>query len=157
MRLRKISQKAPQKVSSNLNAYFSSSTCKADEWILCLFATFLAQSVHDSTIKVYLSGVRFSMWRRGSLLYSCQDEGIQDRPLLQGAEIHIGLGVYSLYAVRDMMAYLVKQAHVSASRWLLPALHTSHGLVETDIVSSWHARELFEPQLSHRCSNSDYP
>ena len=36
----------------------SGSPCPADEWTLCLFATFLAQSVHHSTIKVYLSGVR---------------------------------------------------------------------------------------------------
>ena len=36
----------------------SGSPCPADEWTLCLFATFLARFVHHSTIKVYLSGVR---------------------------------------------------------------------------------------------------
>ena len=32
--------------------------CPADEWTLCLFATFLASTVQHSTIKVYLSAVR---------------------------------------------------------------------------------------------------
>ena len=36
----------------------SGSPCPADEWTLCLFATFLASSVQHSTIKVYLSAVR---------------------------------------------------------------------------------------------------
>lgn len=34
------------------------SPCPADEWTLCLFATFLAQSIRHSSIKVYLSAVR---------------------------------------------------------------------------------------------------
>ena len=38
--------------------HLSGSPCPADEWTLCLFATFLAPSVHPSTIKVYLSGVQ---------------------------------------------------------------------------------------------------
>ena len=38
--------------------YQSGSPCPADEWTLCLFATFLASSVQHSTIKVYLSAVR---------------------------------------------------------------------------------------------------
>ena len=36
----------------------SGSPCPADEWTLCLFATFLARFVPHSTIKVYLSGIR---------------------------------------------------------------------------------------------------
>ena len=40
------------------NLHLSGSPCLANDWTLCLFATFLAQSVHHSTIKVYLSGVR---------------------------------------------------------------------------------------------------
>ena len=36
----------------------SGSPCPADEWTLCLFATFLASSVQHSTIEVYLSAVR---------------------------------------------------------------------------------------------------
>ena len=36
----------------------SGSPCPADEWTLCLFATFLASAVQHSTIKVYLSAVR---------------------------------------------------------------------------------------------------
>lgn len=36
----------------------SGSPCPTDEWILCLFATFLARFGHHSTIKVYLSCVR---------------------------------------------------------------------------------------------------
>ena len=36
----------------------SGSPCPADEWTLCLFATFLARSVQHTTIKVYLSAVR---------------------------------------------------------------------------------------------------
>ena len=36
----------------------SGSPCPAEEWTLCLFATFLASSVQHSTIKVYLSAVR---------------------------------------------------------------------------------------------------
>ena len=36
----------------------SGSPCPTDEWTLCLFATFLANTVQHSTIKVYLSGVR---------------------------------------------------------------------------------------------------
>ena len=36
----------------------SGSPCPADEWTLCLFATFLAGSLQHSSIKVYLSGVR---------------------------------------------------------------------------------------------------
>jgi len=32
--------------------------CPADEWTLCLFATFLAKRIQHSSIKVYLSGVR---------------------------------------------------------------------------------------------------
>lgn len=36
----------------------SGSPCPADEWTLCLFATFLANTVQYSTIKVYLSAVR---------------------------------------------------------------------------------------------------
>ena len=36
----------------------SGSPCPANEWTLCLFATFLASSVQHSTIKVYLSAVR---------------------------------------------------------------------------------------------------
>ena len=35
----------------------SGSPCPADEWTLCLFATFLSSSVQHSTIKVYLSAV----------------------------------------------------------------------------------------------------
>ena len=34
------------------------SPCPAEEWTLCLFATFLASSIQQSTIKVYLSAVR---------------------------------------------------------------------------------------------------
>ena len=34
------------------------SPCPADEWTLCLFATFLANRIQHSSIKVYLSGVR---------------------------------------------------------------------------------------------------
>ena len=34
------------------------SPCPADEWTICLFATFLAGSLQHSSIKVYLSGVR---------------------------------------------------------------------------------------------------
>ena len=34
------------------------SPCPTDEWTLCLFATFLANTVKHSTIKVYLSAVR---------------------------------------------------------------------------------------------------
>lgn len=36
----------------------SGSPCPADEWTLCLFATFLAGFKHHPSIKVYLSGVR---------------------------------------------------------------------------------------------------
>ena len=36
----------------------SGSPCLADEWTLCLFATFLAASVQHFSIKVYLSAVR---------------------------------------------------------------------------------------------------
>ena len=36
----------------------SGSPCPTDEWTLCLFATFLANAVQHSTIKVYLSAVR---------------------------------------------------------------------------------------------------
>ena len=36
----------------------SGSPCPTDEWTLCLFATFLANTVQHSTIKVYLSAVR---------------------------------------------------------------------------------------------------
>ena len=36
----------------------SGSPCPADEWTLCLFATFLAKTVQHASIKVYLSGVR---------------------------------------------------------------------------------------------------
>ena len=36
----------------------SGSPCPADEWTLCLFVTFLSQSIHHSSIKVYLSAVR---------------------------------------------------------------------------------------------------
>ena len=32
--------------------------CLADEWMLCLFVTFLARTIKHSSIKVYLSGVR---------------------------------------------------------------------------------------------------
>ena len=39
------------------NLHLSGSPCLANDWTVCLFATFLAQSVHHSTIKVYLSGV----------------------------------------------------------------------------------------------------
>ena len=36
----------------------SGSPCPVEEWTLCLFATFLANTVQYSTIKVYLSAVR---------------------------------------------------------------------------------------------------
>ena len=36
----------------------SGSPCLTDKWTLCLFATFLANTVQHSTIKVYLSAVR---------------------------------------------------------------------------------------------------
>lgn len=36
----------------------SGSPSPADEWMLCLFATFLAKTVQHTSIKVYLSGVR---------------------------------------------------------------------------------------------------
>lgn len=36
----------------------SGSPCPTDEWTLCLFASFLANSIHYSSIKVYLSAVR---------------------------------------------------------------------------------------------------
>ena len=36
----------------------SGSPCPATEWTLCLFATFLADSLRHSSIKVYLSAVR---------------------------------------------------------------------------------------------------
>ena len=36
----------------------SGSPCPTDEWMLCLFVTFLANTVQHSTIKVYLSAVR---------------------------------------------------------------------------------------------------
>ena len=36
----------------------SGSPCPTDEWTLCLFATFLPNTVQHSTIKVYLSAVR---------------------------------------------------------------------------------------------------
>ena len=36
----------------------SGSPCPADEWTLCLSATFLAARIQHSSIKVYLSGVR---------------------------------------------------------------------------------------------------
>ena len=35
----------------------SGSRCPQDEWTLCLFVTFLARTLHDSSIKVYLSGI----------------------------------------------------------------------------------------------------
>ena len=38
--------------------HISGSPCPTDEWILCLFATFLARFGYHSTIKVYLSCVR---------------------------------------------------------------------------------------------------
>ena len=34
-------------------------------WNLCLFVTFLTQSIDHCNIKVYLSGIRDSMWSRG--------------------------------------------------------------------------------------------
>ena len=34
------------------------SPCPGDEWALCLFVMFLADSIHDTSIKVYLSAVR---------------------------------------------------------------------------------------------------
>ena len=36
----------------------SGSPCPTDEWTLCLFVTFLARTLQDSSIKVYLSGIR---------------------------------------------------------------------------------------------------
>jgi len=36
----------------------SGSPCPADEWTLCLFATFLAKRIQHSSIKVYLSSIR---------------------------------------------------------------------------------------------------
>ena len=36
----------------------SGSPCPRDEWMLCLFVTFLARTLQDSSIKVYLSGIR---------------------------------------------------------------------------------------------------
>ena len=36
----------------------SGSPCAATEWTLCLFATFLADSMRHTSIKVYLSAVR---------------------------------------------------------------------------------------------------
>ncbi|KAK3698551.1 hypothetical protein QZH41_014483, partial [Actinostola sp. cb2023] len=36
----------------------SGSPCPADEWTLCLFASFLADSINHASIKVYLSAVR---------------------------------------------------------------------------------------------------
>lgn len=38
--------------------YSNGSPCPADEWTLCLFVTFLANSIYHSSIKVYLSAVR---------------------------------------------------------------------------------------------------
>ena len=38
--------------------HLSGSPCPVEEWTLCLFATFLANSMHHSSIKVYLSAVR---------------------------------------------------------------------------------------------------
>ena len=38
--------------------YQSGSPCPTDEWTLCLFAMFLANTVQHSMIKVYLSAVR---------------------------------------------------------------------------------------------------
>ena len=38
--------------------HVSGSPCPADEWTLCLFASYLAESIHHSSIKVYLSAVR---------------------------------------------------------------------------------------------------
>ena len=32
--------------------------CPRDKWMLCLFVTFLARTLQDSSIKVYLSGIR---------------------------------------------------------------------------------------------------
>ena len=43
----------------------SGSRCPADEWTLCLFATFLANSVQHATIKVYVSAVRSSHIEQG--------------------------------------------------------------------------------------------
>ena len=49
--------------------------------------------------------------------------------------------------------------HISCSgecpRFLVSASRLSHGLVETDIVCGWYPRELFKPQLSHRCNDGD--
>ena len=39
-------------------AYCNITPCPTEEWTLCLFATFLANTVQHSTIKVYLSAVR---------------------------------------------------------------------------------------------------
>lgn len=36
----------------------SGSPCPADEWTLCLFVSYLAESIHHTSIKVYLSAVR---------------------------------------------------------------------------------------------------
>ena len=36
----------------------SGSPCPTDEWTLCLLVTFLARTLQDSSIKVYLSGIR---------------------------------------------------------------------------------------------------
>lgn len=38
--------------------HLSGSPCPVEEWTLCLFATFLANSMHHISIKVYLSAVR---------------------------------------------------------------------------------------------------
>ena len=52
------SVRLPELVLFKFDSHSSGSPCPADEWTLCLFATFLARSVQHTTIKVYLSAVR---------------------------------------------------------------------------------------------------
>ena len=64
----------------------SGSPCPTDEWMLYLFVTFLARTLHHSSIKVYLSGIRALNI----------DQGFPD-PLAEGRSWHQALPVHSFH------------------------------------------------------------
>ncbi|XP_031572598.1 uncharacterized protein LOC116306659 [Actinia tenebrosa] len=58
-------------------AHADGSVCPADEWTLCLFASFLSQSLNHASIKAYLSAVRALHVEQGF------PDPLLDRPRLQ--------------------------------------------------------------------------
>ena len=84
------------------------SPCPADEWTLCLFVSFLADSIQHSTIKVYLSAVRSLHIEQGfpDPLLNC----LRLQRVLRGVKRSQGSPAALLLAITDSLLLVIHRA-----------------------------------------------